>query len=139
MYAANVRDGIFRSRTPGEIERLKQTHFMVRVKQSPIGGFSLVPQGEQWLELSALWAGTIRNGIGRIIMDQASYEISTKQQRAYALSTREDAIRAFRRHPSFREIGKLSEVKTRDETPEHLRSYDTSSRDPQLFLSNIAK
>lgn len=131
IYEQYVRQGIFRPRSAEELERLAQNHHMIRVKKSPLGGFSAVPKGE-WVELSAMWSGTIGNGVGRMVMDSALKEVGKRDM--YALSTNPEAIAAFRSHKGFTSMGRLSALQASGSIPEHLMSYDTSERDPDIFV-----
>lgn len=128
----HVRKGVFRARGSDELERLKNNHDFLRIKQSPLGGFSVLPY-KKWIELSAVWAGTIGNGIGRMVMDAAIKKAGPRPM--YALSADDDAIIAFQAHQGFESKGRLSEIKGSDGTPSHLRSYDTSERNPVLFIA----
>jgi acetylglutamate kinase/GNAT superfamily N-acetyltransferase len=133
VYEQHVENGIFRPRPADELRRLRDNHHMVRVKKSPLGGFSAVPDGE-WLELSAVWAGTIGNGIGRMVMDSAVKEAGRRNM--YALSANEDAVEAFRKHGAFEERGSVSEARGSDGVPPSLLHYDTSTgRDPRVFVA----
>jgi acetylglutamate kinase len=132
VIEANVQKRAFRTRGPDELERLKDNHDLLRIKESPLGGFSVLPH-KKWLELSAVWAGTIGNGIGRMVMDAAIKKAGPRPM--YALSADADAITAFQAHQGFESKGRLSEVKESDGTPAHLRSYDTSERNPVLFIA----
>lgn len=129
-----VKKGIFRPRTAEELRKLKTHHSMLRVKHSPLGGFSLLPQGK-WVEIAAMWAGTIGNGIGRMLLDAALAE--AHRRKTYALSTHEDAIRTFTTHSGFENLGLLSGAKIErpDDIPEHLATYDTDKRNPYLFIA----
>lgn len=132
VYAEHVRTGVFRPRSAHEVERLKMNHKVVRIKNSPLGGFSPVPNGD-WLELGAVWAGTIGNGVGRMVMD-ASLEHAGKRK-MFALSADEDAVAAFQRHPGFDALGPLSDVKGSERIPTHLSAYDTTNRNPHVFIA----
>lgn len=129
---ANVQKGAFRTRGPDELERLKDNHDLLRIKKSPLGGFSVLPH-KKWLELSAVWAGTIGNGIGRMVMDAAIKKAGPRPM--YALSADDDAIAAFQAHQGFEGKGRLSNIKGSEDTPTHLGLYDTSARNPMLFIA----
>ncbi|OGJ60468.1 hypothetical protein A3J34_04230 [Candidatus Peribacteria bacterium RIFCSPLOWO2_02_FULL_51_10] len=138
VYEEFVQAGIFRQRTPEEIAELKRYHVMLRVKNSPLGGLSLVPKEGGWLELSALWAGTVGNGVGQILLDSA---LKKGQGRLYALALESSAesIKAFQGNPGFRCLGKISEARKNhcEELPPHLRDnrkYDVTARDPYVFV-----
>lgn len=137
IYEQNVTRGMFRPRTNEEIEELKLHHHMLRAGNSPLGGFSLVPKGE-WIELSTVWAGTIGNGLGQMLIDAAASEAG--ERRMYALSRAEDAIRAFQRNGNFHCLGTLSEaIQTRpNDVPQPLFRYE-SSADPQVFIKKETK
>lgn len=133
VYRTNVETGTFRERNANDVLALKTHHRMLRIKNSPLGGFSLVPRS-QWLELSTLWAGTIGNGIGRILCDTAIDEAGKRP--LYALSTNKDAIYMFREHPQFIDAGPLSYARqAMAPLPEHLTHYDVSERNPRVFLA----
>lgn len=130
---ACVAEGRWRKRTPAELDALKMYHSVVRVKNSPLGGMSLVPRGD-WTELSALWAGAIGNGMGQLLLDTALAE--SRGRKMYALCSTPDAIGAFSAHRGFRCIGRLSDLIAdgNPDLPSPLRtetrdaSYDTSKR-----------
>lgn len=131
VLAEHTRAGIFRQRSADEVERLKMNHQMLRIKQSPLGGFSAVPNG-RWLELSAVWAGTIGNGVGRMVMDAAILHANNRPM--YALSRDDDAIAAFKRHKGFESFGPLQEAMSAhpEKIPEPLRGSDSRS---ELFIA----
>ena len=132
IFAELVSKGVFRERTEDEIRKLKAHHRMLRVKSSPLGGFSLIPHGE-WLELCTLWAGTVGNGVGQLLLESAIKEANGRK--LFALTTDDRAAKAFEAN-GFESLGLLSEaLQNSAELPAHLKDYDTSKRDPKLFLS----
>ncbi len=133
VVATYTEQGTFRPRTPEEIDEMKTQHRVLRAGNSPLGGFSVIPR-ESWSELSTVWAGSIGNGIGQMLLDAAVREAGRRKM--YALAVADDAIQAFSRHPKFDALGSLSEAqKTRmDELPNSLAEYDTAKRDPQVFV-----
>ena len=69
-----------------------------------------------------------------MLLDAAVIEAGRRN--LYALATAKDAIQTFERHPKFEALGPLSQVlQTRkDAVPDALQSYDTTTRDPQVFV-----
>lgn len=134
MYTTYVEQGIFRPRSPEELVKLKMHHQMLRAKHSPLGGLSLVPRGN-WVELSGLWAGSIGNGIGQMLLESAVKEAGRRKM--YALSANPDSIGAFMASGLFRDVGPVSEAKAAlpSDAPRELKMYDTSSRDPHVFMA----
>lgn len=132
MYQWNVQSNVFRARAPEEIDMLKLHHVVLRAGNSPLGGFSLIPHGE-WTELSTLWAGTIGNGIGQMLIDGAVTEVGNRKM--FALCRAEDAIRAFEKNSHFMSLGKLSAAKTEKahDLPTHLHQY-AGGADPEVFI-----
>ena len=132
IYEQNVALGIFRPRTSEEIDELTAHHHMLRAGNSPLGGFSLIPKGA-WIELSTLWAGTIGNGLGQMLIDAAASEAGDRKM--YALSRADDAIRAFERNCNFHSLGKLSEAlhPRPNDVPEPLFAYPGTGN-PRLFI-----
>lgn len=133
MYAAYVAQDIFRPRSPEELVKLKTHHQMLRANHSPLGGLSLVPRGD-WVELSGLWAGCIGNGIGQMLLESALKEAG--RRKLYAVSANQDSIGAFTASGLFRDLGPVSRAKSvlPPDAPKELRDYDTTNRDPHVFI-----
>ncbi len=134
VHKAYVERGIFRDRSPEELQLLKMHHQMLRAKNSPLGGLSLVPRGN-WVELSGLWAGSIGNGIGQMLLESAKK--AAGRRKMYALSSNPDSIAAFTASGLFRNMGPVSHVKSSlpEGVPAELMHYDTTKRDPHVFFA----
>lgn len=131
-----VAKNIFRARTPEELRALKAHHYVLRIKDFPLGGFSLIPQDDGWYELSALWSGQLGNGIGKRLVESAKQKAKKDGRRLYALSTVQKLIPLFT-GGGMTFVGTLSKLQAKGmplDFPSSLREYDTSARDPNLFV-----
>ena len=136
VYEEFERLEIFRHREKKELDILKAHHVMLRIKNSPLGGVSLVPQEGGWIEISALWAGTIGNGFGQILLNKTKERV--RHGNIYALANHPDAIAAFMANEGFECVGSVSEAIARcpERLPSSVLTYDLSrGRDPQVFLA----
>ncbi len=134
VYQSHVINNKFRERDDDELEVLRMHHRMLRAKKSPLGGFSLVPR-DDWVELSALWAGSIGNGIGQMLLHAAKQDAGRRKM--YALSSDKDAIDAFIASKLFDDLGPVSKAKNQlpSDAPEDLKNYKKEGRDPHVFIA----
>jgi acetylglutamate kinase len=134
VNATCVEQKYWRPRNETQMNELKTFHRILRVKNSPLGGMSLVPRNG-WIELSALWAGCIGNGMGQLLLDSAMTEAGKRKM--YALCTNQDAVNAFSAHGKFQRLGKLKKLIADGSSaiPEHLKEYQFTDRDPELFIA----
>ncbi|MEK7524264.1 MAG: hypothetical protein AAB588_04525 [Patescibacteria group bacterium] len=133
VYKDHVASGIFRPRTPQEMETLKAHHRVLNVGGSPVGGYSLVPQnGGEYAELSVLWAGYEGNGLGTKLLTVAQSQAAQSGLAVYAISSQKRA--GLFKRGSFEHHGTLKESKYvafQDGVPEALESYKfTPGRNP---------
>lgn len=136
-HVADVLDhyttrGVFRPRTSAERMELLQHHFILSFGDRVLGGFSLVPQSQRWVELSALWRGHSSGDIGQHLLREAQREASRAPRDIYALSS--NGHSTLFTQSGFRDHGRLSTcIASFADPPDHLRHYDTTSRDPHVF------
>lgn len=135
MYKYQVEQGKFRGRSEAEVNRMRDSHHVLRIDRSPIGGASFTDKEGLWTELCAFWAGTEGHGIGRMLLDQVP-ELA-RRRNVYALSTDPGAIGLFRKHNAFQNMGRLSG--SYSQLPATLQpileDYNTSKRDPEVFIA----
>lgn len=142
VYADFVASGTFRKRTPVELQQLLDDHKIVRIENSPLGGFSLQERDDTWTEMSLLWSAYLGSKSGRVIMDHVRKHHAQEGGRLlYALSTPKsnDTADHEKLITKFDELGfecdgLLRHVQKSTHLPEHLQSYDTDARDAYLFL-----
>ncbi len=137
VFEEYERSGKFRYREPAELDDLKHHHFMLRIKNSPIGGLSLVPKEDGWLELSSWWALAVGNGLGQILLDSAREKVGANK--LYAMALDPGAVEALKANKGFKCLGKLSEARAEhtDEIPPFLKDetkYDVTKRDSYVFV-----
>jgi acetylglutamate kinase len=141
IYEEYVRLGKFRDRSndPKAMQALEENHIMLRSKNSPLGGASLIDQEGDWIEISTVWAWPIGNGLGQICLDKTLEHIQEERggKRSYALAQDADARAAFRANEGFRSLGVVSEAKKKHlaELPPSVQKYDVPGRDPEVFLA----
>lgn len=138
VFEEYEKSGKFRHREPDELNELKRHHFMLRIKNSPIGGLSLVPKENGWTELSSWWALAVGNGVGQLLLDSALEKMGANK--LYAMALDPGAVEALKTNKSFRCLGKLSEARANhpDEIPPSLKDeikYDVAKRDSYVFIS----
>lgn len=133
MYKSQVESGAFKQRDSAGLEELRIHHEVVRIKNSVLGGMSLLPRGE-WQELSALWGAVPKSGIGKYLLDQACKKANGSN--VVACTVVDDVARLFQNHPEFTYQGKVSAIRQHSsfQHPSTVQSYDTSTgRDPHVF------
>jgi len=132
-----VAKGFWRPRTEEELEELIRHHRLLRVTNSPLGGYSCIQRDKEYDEIAALWSGYIGNGLGKILVTDARERAKQERHKLFALTTQNEACRAFTAG-GFINQGPLSEVQRSDRIrslPQQLSSdqYDTTQRNPELF------
>lgn len=129
------------------MDEAAQNHFVVRIKNSPIGGFSLVDRGKGWKELVALWPDKVSHAYGRLISEnwQRAFEESDGHTLyTLAMQAAFDAqpgsvsinIRSTWDNYGMENLGHVSAVqKTRANTlPAALSEYETEKVDPHVLV-----
>ncbi len=131
VYEEYVRRGIFRQRSREELRTLRQHHWMLRAKNSPLGGCSLVPTGDGWDELSVLWADLSGNGVAERVIREALQRAGSVD--VYALSTQQEVVSLFERC-GFHSHGDVRSLLVSPTVwlPHPLLSYNTAARNPTL-------
>ncbi|MDD4628418.1 MAG: hypothetical protein PHE68_03435 [Candidatus Peribacteraceae bacterium] len=135
VYADMVAKGIWRPRSEGELQELRDHRRLLRVTNSPLGGYSSIPRDKGYNEIAALWSGYVGNGLGKRLVADAQERAQRDRRKLFALTTQDDARRAFTKG-GFTSHGPLSAVQFSDRIhslPEQLSAYDTERRDPELF------
>lgn len=140
VYEAYVAENKFRRRSERELQTVGRCHQILRAKNSPIAGFSLIEHTLPWLELSVWWAQYKGDGFGSRVLDAAKQQAAARGRRLFALSTEEDAIEILGRC-GFKNLGRISAITSRQppspdlpDLPNSVRNYDTSTRDPYLMV-----
>jgi GNAT superfamily N-acetyltransferase len=135
IYATYVAEKKFRDRLPTELEHAARCHRLLKAKNSPLAGFSLIEHEPPWMEFCVWWAEYRRDGFGRRVLDAAQQLAREAGRRLYSLSLIPDAIDTLEKN-GFHNLGRLS-LARRDTSltlPASLRNYDTSQRDPYLLI-----
>lgn len=71
VFADFIEKGTFRRpKTTEELEAQLSAHNVLRVGNSPLGGFSLMDRGDRFTELCKLWSGYTGNGLGQQLAGQ---------------------------------------------------------------------
>ncbi|MFM2095741.1 MAG: hypothetical protein RIS70_2865 [Planctomycetota bacterium] len=143
VYEAYVAENKFRRRSERELQSVGRCHQILRAKNSPIAGFSLVEHTAPWLELSVWWAQYKGDGFGTRVLDAAKQQAAARGRRLFALSTEDDAIEILTRC-GFRNLGRISAITARQpyppdlqdlpDLPNSVRNYDNSTRDPFILV-----
>lgn len=109
LYERYVRSGDFRSRTSGELQELKEHVYLLKVSNSILGAFALIPQG-RWMELATVCSEYNGARIGDIIVQTAQEETMRQgKDSMYALASSEWAAALFERN-HFEHRGRVSEL-----------------------------
>ena len=135
--------GYFRERTGQELDKVIDHHRILRIMNSPLGGFSLVPREGDWAELEVLWSGYMGNGVGDHLIQNAIRlfgEMDCSKMFLLSTLTKNDdenqhaLIRKKFLNSGFILSGRISDLlKADSDIPIECASYDTSERDPYLF------
>lgn len=131
-HADLAEEGKFRQRAEAELAEAALHHFCLKIEDAPLAGLSLIPRGEEWLELACLWSSYSRNGIASRIVQEAVEE--ARGHKIYALTSEENAKRLFERM-QFVAHGRLGQLQQQPSfpLPKALRDYDTVRRNPCVF------
>lgn len=71
LYAKNVAMGIFRNRSQIELKELKKYVYLLKVSNSVLGAFSLIPREGGWMECAAMCSDYEKSGVGDVILKEA--------------------------------------------------------------------
>lgn len=107
-YKYNVASGDWKTRSPEEQMQLMENHFVLFVKNSPLGGFSLSNQKcpltqKEALCLECWWSSDQGNGIGSKLLEIAIEKAKSLQQDLF-LYTKNDLTKfnsAFQKHLEY--------------------------------------
>ncbi|MFH1670578.1 MAG: hypothetical protein ABIA92_03235 [Patescibacteria group bacterium] len=144
VYREYVERGIFRPRSDEQFQEVLYHHFVLRIKNSPLGGFSLIGREQRWMELAMLWSGYLGNGIGESLASNWRKQFETSDAKAlFALSTPidpddlDEQDKIVNRFTGFgmKHCGLLTEAKSViADLPPDLVRYETHQRNPHLFV-----
>ncbi len=138
--------GLFRRLMPEGKERARRERRVVRIGNSPMGGFSLLDHpSDNAVEFARYWAGYPGNGIGKHIVGHAQRQFGIMgRNELFALSaplnpsdetSKQKLIELYQSY-GFQCRGKVSEFQGKDGVPHHVSAYDpaTRGRDPYYFI-----
>lgn len=130
VHEEMVQQGHFRPRSPEEFAKAIEHHHVIRIKDSPIGGFSLVPTSDGWLELCCVWSEPKGNGLSSIILNAATKAAGSAK--VFALT---QGVPHIFEKAGFTGRGKVRGLSatTLGNLPPSLLGYDCPGRDPQVF------
>ncbi len=132
-----INSTVWRKRTDEEWEQVLKNFYMLRVKSSPLGGFSLLPNGKGWMEFGTLWSAYTRNGIGRFLFDGAKQRAESEGAKIFSC-TSEELVRLYKNH-GFTHHGLVKDAQNSclDLCPAipTLDKYDTSARPKSHFFT----
>lgn len=135
VHESFVAENKFRVRSERELEEVARCHQILKAKNSPLAGYSLLEHEPPWLEFCVWWAQYRGDGFGARVLDAARQQAQERGRRIFALSTEQDAIENLERH-CFQNLGRISQLDRsgRTDLPEAVRHYDTNVRDPELLV-----
>lgn len=154
MYERNVAEGNFRPRDQDELAILKSNHFLLRAKNSPLGGFSITSHDDGWKEITAVWSGYRRpkkqsadreklyanadtgNGVGIRLLSEAMERVRTlgsADRNADVFSLSAEELTPMFTHAGFTAYGPISIAKKRSDMPRYVQEY-AHNRDPHVFV-----
>ena len=135
VHESYVAESKFRVRSERELQDVARCHQILKAKNSPLAGFSLLEHEQPWLEFCSWWAQYRGDGFGSRVLDAARQQARDRDRKLFALSMEHDAIENLERH-CFRNLGKISQVDfaAHPELPASVQHYDTDIRDPMLLV-----
>lgn len=140
LYQRHVQEGDFRERNEQEYQELKQNLHLLKVSNSILGAFALIPKGK-WMKLEALCSEYNGAGVGDMLIQSAKMLADDEGKSGiYTFASSLDSSALFAKN-RFGILGKVSELQ-RDArfyeclTPDVLE-YDTSERDPNYCMWRI--
>ncbi|MBI5413603.1 hypothetical protein HZA42_04615 [Candidatus Peregrinibacteria bacterium] len=134
VHEEMTQQGYFRPRSPEELAEAMAHHHVVRIKNSPIGGFSLVPNADGWHELCSMWAEPKGNGLSGTVLRAAINAAGSEKVFALTQSVPHVFEKAgFKGHGKVRE---LSAAKPGD-LPDSVMHYQHEGRNPQVFTWSL--
>ncbi len=131
LYQRNVESGHFRQRSPEELQELKKYVHLLKVSNSVLGAFALIPRGGSWMECATVCSDYNGSGVGDVIIREAQ----KKAQQIYAFASTPESTALFVRN-GFGNLGCISALQK--EHPaffEYLpcvMRYDVRKRDPNF-------
>ncbi|ALM09943.1 MAG TPA: hypothetical protein DEB30_02755 [Candidatus Peribacter riflensis] len=132
LYQKNVESKNFRARSPEELQELKKYVHLLKVSNSILGAFALIPRGE-WMECATICSDYDKTGIGDLII-QAAQRIALQKQKNVYVFTQSPGLLSILLRNSFENLGNVSALQqgsstVYDDLPS-IREYDVSKRDP---------
>lgn len=131
LYRKNVDSDKFRSRSPQELQEIKKYVHLLKVSNSVLGAFALIPRGN-WMECATICSDYNGTGIGDLII-QAAQRVALQRQKDVYILTQSAGLLAILLHHSFENLGCVSALKKEHPTSDLLpcvRDYNVSKRDP---------
>ncbi len=142
IIAKYVTEGIFRRRSGPELVTAKEHHRVLRVKDSPLSGFTLYPHSDGTLEFSLFWSGHTGNGAGKIAARHIGPEALRMQEGkdcVNVFSLTSEGLIPFHVAAGFTYRGKVSDVRHNASMPAYVQSYSEPDRDPHVLTMALAR
>lgn len=117
-----MSEGPFRPRESKEIEEAIAYHHLMKIKNSMLGGVSLIPRENDWTELGLYWAGIKSNGFGRMILENAKAHANALKQKTMAITSIDGAASTFS-HAGFSTVGPIDQIKNDSGMPNFIKNY----------------
>ncbi|MFH0851406.1 MAG: hypothetical protein V1876_01525 [Candidatus Peregrinibacteria bacterium] len=132
LYRKNVATGNFRPRSPQELQELKKYVYLLKVSNSILGAFVLLPHGS-FLEFATMCSDYNGTGIGDVILRTAQQSALLQKKDIYAFASSPESAALFTRN-HFENLGHVSALQKEHPTFYEflscVRNYDVSKRDP---------
>ena len=129
LYRKNVESKNFRARSPEELQELKKYVHLLKVSNSVLGAFALIPRGGSWMEFATMCSDYNGSGIGDAILQEAQ----KRAKNIFAFASSPESAALFARN-LFENLGPVSALQK--EHPAFfdclpcIAQYDVKKRDP---------
>lgn len=132
LYRKNVVSKNFRPRSLQELQQLKEHVHLLKVSNSILGAFALVPHGS-FLEFATMCSDYNGTGVGDVILQAAQKAALLRKKDLYAFASSPESAALFTRN-HFENLGHVSALQKEHPTFYEflscVRDYDVSKRDP---------
>lgn len=132
LYQKNVESKNFRERSLQELRELKKYVHLLKVSNSILGAFALIPRGE-WMEFATMCSDYNGTGVGDVILQAARKVAGQRKKNIYAFASSPESAALFTRN-DFENLGHISALQKEHPTfYDHLSCvmhYDVRKRDP---------
>lgn len=140
MFHEQVAKGNFRPRNIRELTEVADHYRLLKIKNSILGGVSLIPREENWLEFACLWGAYIGNGVGKAVIEMAQGEALKEGKKLFAFTDKPGNVSKYVA-AGFIDCGDIIDLQQNPsgEYPESALNYAHAKRGKRLLIWDPAR